>query len=95
MMDKLLGFVGIGEGPGQYETTLSADLWDPTAFPAWAYRGELRKKRDKVSREKEAQKLSGGRTSVEFVAPLTTTKSGASGAGAGGYRGDKRKTGQK
>lgn len=58
--DKLLGFVGIdtrfdrdsGTGAGQYATTLPADLWDPAGFPAWAYRGQLRRAQEKVSKER-------------------------------------------
>ncbi|KAG6362409.1 hypothetical protein INS49_010639 [Diaporthe citri] len=58
--DKLLGFIGIdtkfdrdsGAGAGQYATTLPADLWDPAGFPAWAYRGQLRRAQEKVSKER-------------------------------------------
>lgn len=58
--DKLLGFIGIdtkfdkdsGAGAGQYATTLPAELWDPAGFPAWAYRGRLRRAQEKVSKER-------------------------------------------
>ncbi|KAK7702864.1 hypothetical protein SLS64_009475 [Diaporthe eres] len=58
--DKLLGFIGIdtkfdkasGTGAGQYATTLPAELWDPAGFPAWAYRGQLRRAQEKVSKER-------------------------------------------
>lgn len=58
--DKLLGFIGIdtrfdrdsGAGAGQYATTLPAELWDPAGFPAWAYRGQLRRAQEKMSKER-------------------------------------------
>lgn len=64
LMDKLLGFVGVGidfqEGPAvateQYATTLSTELWDPAAFPEWAYRGQLRKSQERMQKEKGRDK---------------------------------------
>lgn len=65
LMDKLLGFVGVGtafddEGPAagteQYATTLPTDMWDPSSFPEWAYRGQLRKAHEKVQKEKGREK---------------------------------------
>lgn len=59
--DKLLGFVGIdtkfdrdsgAAGATQYTTTLPADLWDPAGFPAWAYRGQLRRAQENASKER-------------------------------------------
>lgn len=61
LMDKLLGFAGVGtafedgsaaDGACQYATTLPTDLWDPACFPAWAYRGQLRKAQEKVQKER-------------------------------------------
>lgn len=60
LMDKLLGFVGVGvsfedgstEGTQQYATTLPTELWDPAAFPEWAYRGQLRKTQEKLQKER-------------------------------------------
>ncbi|KAG9249841.1 HCNGP-like protein-domain-containing protein [Emericellopsis atlantica] len=71
LMDKLLGFVGV-EGKEQYETTLRDGWWDPKAFPREAYRRTLRKNQEKITREREADKAAGNRTSVDFV-PSTTT----------------------
>jgi hypothetical protein len=59
--DKLLSFVGIdakfdkdsgAAGASQYATTLPAELWDPAGFPAWAFRGQLRRAQEKVSKER-------------------------------------------
>ncbi|KAL2136176.1 hypothetical protein VTI74DRAFT_5229 [Chaetomium olivicolor] len=66
-------------GLGQYATVLSADVWDPGCFPAWAYRGALRRAQEKVARERER----GLGEAVEFV---SAGKSDALGAGGGGSR---------
>lgn len=60
LMDKLLSFVGVGvgfeagavEGTEQYATTLPTELWDPAAFPEWAYRGPLRKSQETLQKER-------------------------------------------
>ncbi|KAK7731034.1 hypothetical protein SLS53_008905 [Cytospora paraplurivora] len=50
--DKLLAFVGLEpEGTEQYGTVLPRELWDPAAFPEWAYRKELRKAQERNQRE--------------------------------------------
>lgn len=62
LMDKLLDFVGmstaaVDQGPGeQYATTLPTELWDPAAFPQWAYRGPLRKSQERLQKEKGREK---------------------------------------
>lgn len=64
LMDKLLEFVGVGvdfdngaiEGTEQYATTLPNELWDPAAFPEWAYRGPLRKSQEKLQKERGREK---------------------------------------
>ncbi|KAI0424162.1 HCNGP-like protein-domain-containing protein [Xylaria sp. FL1042] len=41
LADKLMAFVEL-EHRDQYRTTLPADLWDPEAFPRYAYKEQLR-----------------------------------------------------
>lgn len=96
LTDKLLQFVDIlppGGGGGerglQYQTTLSEELWNPDAFPAWAFREKLKKGRDKVAREREAARAAPGRSGVEFVSGATTTAT----TGGGGLSREKRKGG--
>ncbi|KAL6904460.1 HCNGP-like domain-containing protein [Trichoderma evansii] len=91
LMDKLLDFVGIDE-VGQYETTLPKELWDPRGFPEWAFRDKLSKSREKLAKEKEADRAAGGRTVVDFV-PSNSSLGGAAGGVSGGLnsRGEKRK----
>ncbi|PFH59791.1 hypothetical protein XA68_11870 [Ophiocordyceps unilateralis] len=66
VMDKLMDFVEL-DGSKQYETTLSADLWNPTAFPETAFFDELRKSRERMAKEREADRASGNRSSIDFV----------------------------
>ncbi|KAK0392620.1 hypothetical protein NLU13_2115 [Sarocladium strictum] len=66
LMDKLMRFVEL-DGASQYETTLPKDLWNPGAFPPWAYRESLRKSREQVVKEREAHNASGARKAVDFV----------------------------
>lgn len=98
LMDKLLGFAGVGpaagdgdgEGvllvAGQYATTLSAGVWDPAAFPAWAARAPLRRAQERAQRERER----GRGEAVDFV-PAGGSRGGTPGRGVAPVTG-KRKT---
>jgi hypothetical protein len=95
LMDKLLDFVGIDE-VGQYETTLPKELWDPRGFPEWAFRDKLSKSREKIAKEKEADRTGGGRTAIDFVASNSSSAGAATGTTGGlNSRGEKRKGGWK
>lgn len=99
LTDKLLQFVDVlpplaGDGTEeksmQYQTTLARDVWDPAAFPDWAFRDKLKRARDRTAKDREAARAAPGRSSVEFVSGSTT----AAVSGAGGLsRGEKRKSG--
>lgn len=94
-MDKLLDFVGIDE-VGQYETTLPKELWDPRGFPDWAFRDKLSKSREKIAKEKEADRTAGSRTAIDFVPSNASSSGGAQGLPGGiSARGEKRKGGWK
>lgn len=60
-------------GAEQYATTLSKEVWDPTAMPGWAYRDRLRKTQERMQKESERKK--GER--VEFVSGGSTTMAGS------------------
>ncbi|KAH7163230.1 HCNGP-like protein-domain-containing protein [Dactylonectria estremocensis] len=93
LMDKLMAFAEIDDG-GQYSTTLPTDLWDPNGFPDWAFKDKLRRSVEKLAKEKELEKASNVRTTVDFVP--STAPGGGSTSGAGGLsRGEKRKGGWK
>ncbi|KAF5022111.1 hypothetical protein F66182_5857 [Fusarium sp. NRRL 66182] len=91
LMDKLLKFVEVDER-SQYSTTLPTDLWNPAAFPEWAFKDKLRKSHDKVAKEKEAERATGGRNTLDFV-PSTNTASQDTTAKGGLSKGEKRKGG--
>lgn len=88
--EKLMDFVGLDERQ-QYETTLSPDLWNPAAFPETAFLENLRKSRDRIAKQREADKASGARTSVDFV-PSTATGNATAPAAGGLPRGDKSRS---
>ncbi|CAG7557020.1 unnamed protein product [Fusarium equiseti] len=91
LMDKLMRFVEIDERH-QYSTTLPTDLWNPVDFPEWAFKDKLRKSNDKLAKEKEAERASGNRTAVDFVASTSTTGHDTTMKG-GLSKGEKRKSG--
>lgn len=93
LMDKLMGFVDVGER-AQYETTLPSDLWDPKAFPDWAFRDRLKRSREVVAKEREAERAAGGRDSIDFVSSSSTPMGGTASVG-GLSKGEKRKSGWK
>ncbi|KAF4948440.1 hypothetical protein FGADI_9637 [Fusarium gaditjirri] len=90
LMDKLMRFVEVDEH-SQYSTALATDLWNPAAFPEWAFKEKLRKSHDKVLKEKEAERTNGTRTTVEFV-PSSTSAGQDTTARSGLLRGEKRKS---
>ncbi|KJZ73532.1 hypothetical protein HIM_07088 [Hirsutella minnesotensis 3608] len=78
--DKLMDFVGL-DNQQQYETTLPRDLWNPAAFPETAFVDKLRKSRDKIAKEREADKAS-ARGFIDF-APSTMTGDASAPASGG------------
>ncbi|OTA55501.1 hypothetical protein K449DRAFT_388175 [Hypoxylon sp. EC38] len=64
LMDKLSKFVELDAPADQYQTTLPADIWDPAAFPRWAYKEQL--KQSQADTEKARARTKGA--PVEFVA---------------------------
>lgn len=90
VMDKLMDFVGLDERQ-QYETTLPPDLWNPAAFPETAFLERLRRSRQRIAKQREADKASGARSSVDFV-PSTTASDANAAATCGLSRGDKARS---
>ncbi|KAK4247401.1 hypothetical protein C7999DRAFT_14549 [Corynascus novoguineensis] len=71
---------GREEGLTQYATTLSPDVWDGGVnFPAWAYKGALRRAQERVSKERERARGE----PVEFVSAGSVTASTGVGEGTG------------
>ncbi|KAG5939053.1 hypothetical protein E4U53_007900 [Claviceps sorghi] len=96
LTDKLLSFVDLA-GPAQYETTLPRDLYDPGRLPRYAHRDKLRKAREALVKEREAEKVSA--RGVDFVHPSTTSTpangDAAAPAGIAPREAEKRKSGWK
>lgn len=80
LFKKLMDSFEISE-KDQYATTLPLSIWDPSAFPAWAYKDELAKAQAKAQKQREPKKV------VEF-APAADSADSASRAGQqpGRYR---------
>ncbi|KAI8632214.1 hypothetical protein F5Y19DRAFT_354604 [Xylariaceae sp. FL1651] len=87
LVDKLLAFAELGQRD-QYRNTLPADLWDPDAFPRWAYKEQLRLSQS----ENTKVRARGKGTPVDFV-PAGGSASGAQDSTAAqGSSTGKRKT---
>lgn len=73
----------------QYATTLPKDVWDPSGFPAWAFKEELAKSQQEISKKREEAKARQQRESIDFVSPAAAKGAGglASEAGSKGFRG--------
>lgn len=77
LLPKLMNFAGVEER-NQYATTLSTDMWNPANFPTWAYKEELAKSQQSISKKREELKSRLHRESIEFV---SSTNSGISSKG--------------
>ncbi|KAG6023597.1 hypothetical protein E4U41_001975 [Claviceps citrina] len=94
LTDKLLSFADLA-GPAQYETTLPADLYDPTSFPGHAHRDGLRKSRDALVKERGGERVSSRGVDFVHASSISTPVGGGGGGGAstGGLsRTEKRKS---
>ncbi|KAI9755134.1 MAG: hypothetical protein M4579_004400 [Chaenotheca gracillima] len=88
LLQKLTSFAGIDE-KGQYASTLPKDLWDPEAFPEWAYKEGLAKSQKELLKQKEEERAKVQRDAVDFVPATASNESsrggtpGQSGGGKG------------
>lgn len=62
----MMDHAGINE-QSQYNTTLSTELWDTSAFPQWGYKEDLLKAQQEVRQRMEEKNSNGKRSAVEFV----------------------------
>ncbi|KAI1336850.1 hypothetical protein F5Y15DRAFT_392396 [Xylariaceae sp. FL0016] len=78
LMDKLMAFVELDQ-KDQYATTLDQDVWDPSIFPRYAYKEQLKQSQSEV-----AQGRTRGRgEAVGFVPASGGDGQGATQTGAG------------
>ena len=80
LLHKLMDFAGVNEHD-QYATTLPRDLWDPSGFPAWAYKEELLKSQQDISKQREVKSRL-HRENIEFVSGTTSGQSNKGGTPA-------------
>ena len=73
LLQKLMDFAGI-EREDQYNTTLPEDIWNPKAFPAWAYKEELAKSQQEITKKREEERSRSQRESIEFVSATNSTE---------------------
>ncbi|KAI1461923.1 HCNGP-like protein-domain-containing protein [Annulohypoxylon moriforme] len=86
LTEKLLAFVELGGAADQYQTTLPADIWDPTAFPRWAYKEQLKQSQAEV----EKARARGKGAPVEFVAATASPAEDGQGSGSKTNTGKRR-----
>ncbi|KAL8821575.1 MAG: hypothetical protein Q9223_000419 [Gallowayella weberi] len=73
LLPKLMSSAGLPDSH-QYGTTLSKDIWDPSAFPDWAYKEELAKSQELITRRKEEDIVRTQRNSIDFVSAASEAK---------------------
>lgn len=78
LMQKLLDFADIDETE-QYLTALPSILWNPEAFPDYAFKEQLSKSQQMVLKRKEEEKSHGQRESIDFVSGTTSNSSSRTG----------------
>lgn len=78
LMQKLLDFADIDEDE-QYETSLPSSVWNPSAFPEYAFKEQLAKSQQKVLKKKEEEKSNGQRESIDFVSATNSNNSSRNG----------------
>ncbi|KAI1093654.1 HCNGP-like protein-domain-containing protein [Rostrohypoxylon terebratum] len=87
LTEKLLAFVDLGGAADQYQTTLPPEIWDPTAFPRYAYKEQLKQSQAEV----EKARMRGKGAPVEFIAATAPSVEDGQ-AGASKSSTGKRKT---
>ncbi|KAL8737357.1 MAG: hypothetical protein Q9181_001774 [Wetmoreana brouardii] len=69
LLQKLMASAGLAESD-QHATTLPTDLWDPSAFPDWAYKEELAKSQQKIRDKGKEESMRTQRENIDFVAAV-------------------------
>ena len=84
--EKLMEFARVGDmqSPqglrGMYQTTLPSDIFSSHIFPEFAFQTSLRKTREKIVREHQAERASGKRR-IDFMPAITPSVSASDGSG--------------
>ncbi|KAI1098601.1 HCNGP-like protein-domain-containing protein [Jackrogersella minutella] len=73
LTEKLLSFVELAAAPDQYRTTLPKEIWDPAAFPRYAYKEQLKASQSEI----EKTRARGKGAPMEFVVASAGDAQGA------------------
>ena len=74
LLQKLMVSAGVDE-EDQYNTTLPVEIWNPKGFPPWAYKEELAKSQQEITRKREEDSSRLQRESIGFVSATNTEES--------------------
>ncbi|KAL8740917.1 MAG: hypothetical protein Q9190_006429 [Brigantiaea leucoxantha] len=66
LLQKLMQSAGLAEND-QYATTLPKTIWDPSSFPAWAFKEELAKTQQATQQKRSDLSTKTQRSNLEFV----------------------------
>ncbi|KAL8656660.1 MAG: hypothetical protein Q9210_000092 [Variospora velana] len=69
LLHRLMASAGLRVND-QYTTALPETLWNPAALPEWAYKDNLAKSQQQMTRELEESKMRRKRERVDFVSPV-------------------------
>lgn len=68
----------------QYATSLPTDIWDPSNFPSWAFKEELLKASQDLTKREEERRAKGQRDTIDFVSGTASGDSSRKGTPGGG-----------
>jgi hypothetical protein len=85
LLNKLMEHAGIA-AMEQYATSLPREIWDPSNFPSWAFKEELLKTSQEITRREEERRARGQRDNIDFV-PSTVSGDSSRGGTPGGGKG--------
>ena len=74
LLQKLMVSAGLEE-EDQYNSTLPVEIWNPKGFPPWAYKEELAKSQQEITKKREEESLRVQRESIDFVSATNTEES--------------------
>ncbi|KAI4244526.1 MAG: hypothetical protein L6R40_002993 [Gallowayella cf. fulva] len=84
LLPKLMSSAGLTE-KDQYATTLPKDLWDSSAFPAWAYKEELAKSQQLITKRTKRDSIDfvpGSSEAISDAGPIPSSTSSSKGTRA-------------
>jgi hypothetical protein len=85
LLNKLMEYAEITD-VDQHATSLPTSIWNPAGFPPWAFKEELLKSSQEVSKKEEERRAKGQRDAIDFV-PGTASGDSSRGGTPGGGKG--------